>query len=358
MAQQQTQYPIITIITSNFKQGEFLERTMRSVLEQYGAFYLDYLIFDANSPDNSWEVVAKWQAEIAATPVVHRVGEVEFHDFLLEMPGCAGVSLRAFRESDKGQYDGINKGLKVMVGDYWGYLNGDDILEPGALQKVAVYFQKWPDVDMIYGQGLYINERDEFTGLYPSFDIERSRLIDNCFISQPSAFLRREIFAKLGGFNINIKNSADYEYWLRVQKAGFKIRFVRDVLSSTRIHSSTKTNVNRTSIRNEILGLTQHYAGYLPYRWKVEFSRETMLLARFFDLMGQVFYKLRTKTANLYARFYGRGLKGVAESEEKRIFGKPESAAIIVDQEDKIKTNINNDFASDQKVNETETSDL
>ena len=54
---------IITIVTPSFNQGRFIEETIRTVLYQKGNFYIDYIIMDGGSSDNSVEIIKKYVEE-------------------------------------------------------------------------------------------------------------------------------------------------------------------------------------------------------------------------------------------------------------------------------------------------------
>lgn len=290
----------VSLITTSFNAVSYIKQTIDSVISQPGDFKIEYILQDALSTDGTWEIIQQFAQEYK-------------HD--------KRISVIIESAKDGGMYAGINKGLSKMTGSIWGYLNADDILMPGALRNVVEYFETHEATEMIYGQGLYINEQGKFFGLYPSFDLNEVPLVDNCYISQPSVFLRKNIYQKLGGFNSLIKNSGDYEYWLRVQSLNHKIDFIPDVLSATRIHQNTKTNSNRAKIQLETMAIASHYnKQVVPLRWKKEFGRENSNLTRFFDLMGQVMFKIRDGISNLTARFFLVGKSRDINELRKRLF--------------------------------------
>lgn len=315
---------IISVVTSAFKADKFIEETIESVLSQQGNFYLDYVIFDGNSPDDTLKIVESYARLLHGNcQIVEYQGQKFYRGQIpnTEFNRCLGISFRYVSEPDRGQYDGINKGIELAFGDIFGYLNSDDIYEPGCLQAVVQYFEQYQQTDVIYGNGLYIDEDSNIFGIYKSYRIDELPLSDNCYISQPSGFTRMKAVREVGGFNIAIRNSADYEFWLRLQSKGKKFMHVRDVLSSTRIHLHTKTSLNRAQIQLEVFAITKHYAGTVPFRWKQEFALESTLISRGLDFGAQVWQKLRRAHARLYARFYGRNLLKQVDREERRIFG-------------------------------------
>ena len=105
------QLPKITIIIPSFSQGEYIEKTITSLLDQnYPA--LELLIFDGGSTDNTINVIKKYEDRISYW-----------------------VS-----EPDKGQSDAINKGLRMATGEVCNWLCSDDYLEPGSLEAIGTAF--------------------------------------------------------------------------------------------------------------------------------------------------------------------------------------------------------------------------
>jgi len=306
-------YPIISIITPSFNQGKFfsqtkyISKTIESVLTQKGDFYIDYIIQDGGSTDELIEIIKRYEAEIkggSKDTITHKGIDFLVLDQASRFSGCRGISFRWASEKDKGQYDGVNKGLEKMVGDYFGYLNSDDIYEPGALNFVISAFQENPDADVVYGNAYYIDSQGKITGLYPTKDTNDMPLTTNCYLSQPSVLVRTECYKELGGFNSVFNNSGDYEYWLRLWTNNKKFKYIRPVLSSTRIYPETKTISNRKKIHIETMAILRHYKAEIYWPEMTEFLGGYFLFGRYTSLVIKFMKWSRDWKLKLLAQIY------------------------------------------------------
>lgn len=202
-----------SIVTISFNQVEFLERTILSVLDQ-DYHDIQYIIVDPGSTDGSRELIEKYKS---------RISKIVF-------------------EPDKGPSDGLNKGFAYAEGDYYGYLNSDDILFPGALSQAASFFKKKPSVDVISGHAYVINEHDEI--LRKSFSQKMNLThyaYGACVMNQPSTFFRSEIFSKAGGFNAENKSNWDGELFVDMALQGAKFELIDKFWSGYRLHDVSIT---------------------------------------------------------------------------------------------------------------------
>src|SRR5262249_15618714 len=133
-------------------------------------------------------------------------------------------------ERDRGQTDAINKGLRRAQGEILAYLNSDDVLLPGAIAAVVAHFQRNPDSDLVYGNAYHIDENDGVLGEYPTAPYDFDRLLQDCCICQPAAFWRRRLIDRVGLFDEELHYAMDYEYWMRIDRAGGTLKHVPEFL--------------------------------------------------------------------------------------------------------------------------------
>lgn len=233
--------PRLSIITASFNQAAFIERTLRSVLDQ-GVDGLEYVVCDGGSTDGSVDIVRRYDSR-----------------------------LRWVSERDGGQADAINKGFSMTAGEVVGWLNSDDTYYPGALEYVLSYFDEHPDVDVVYGDANHIDEHDRVLEPYYTEDWDYERLKDVCFVCQPSVFLRRRVLEKFGVLDRSLRYCMDYDYWLRIGATTPFVRVPR-LLAGSRLHDETKTLGSRVPVHIEINDMLKRRIGYVPTRWLYNYA--------------------------------------------------------------------------------------
>jgi glycosyltransferase involved in cell wall biosynthesis len=191
--------PRLTIVTPSFNQGEFLEETIKSVLDQEYE-NLEYIVIDGGSTDKSVSIIKKYSNRLA-----HWVSE-----------------------PDEGQYHAINKGFARATGEIMAWLNSDDKYLPWTLSVVADIFSSFPEVEWLttvhpvrwnsQGQAVAV----DFTGALSrhsflqgnNFPVEGS--IGRRWIQQESTFWRRSLWERAGGrLDQSLAMAADFELWAR-----------------------------------------------------------------------------------------------------------------------------------------------
>jgi glycosyltransferase involved in cell wall biosynthesis len=215
----------VTIITPSYNQGQFIEDTILSVLNQTYK-NIQYIIVDGASTDCTMDIVERYRDRI---------------DLFIH-------------ENDKGQADAINKGFKLAAGEIVGWLNSDDVLQLDAVQKVVdLYRAKNGDAAVIMPAKVeWIDENNTHICTKSIYGRSAAGIINHDFnIIQPGSFYKLNNLKKIGFCNVNLNYCMDLDLILRLLKIG-NIYFIEEALSKFRIHTTTKTTTGKNDFLKEI----------------------------------------------------------------------------------------------------------
>lgn len=210
--------PRISIVTLAFNMEPFIRQTVESVLGQ-GYPDLEYIVVEPGSRDGTRALLEPWRDRFA----------------------------RFLTEPDRGPADGLNNGFREATGEVFGYLNGDDLFLPGALQRVGAFFRDHPGVDVVTGHGLLID--GDGVPLRRLYSYPFSPLRDAYgvgFVVQQSTFFRADAFRATGGFNIANRTCWDGELLLELGLRGCRIAVCDEFWSQFRIYAQSISGSGRT----------------------------------------------------------------------------------------------------------------
>lgn len=187
--------PLVSIVTCVYNAGDTLQRTMDSVRQQTYP-NIEYVVVDGASTDASPDVIAR---------------NMDLVDVLLSEP-------------DEGLYDAFNRGVAVSTGDYVAVLNADDAIAPDHIERsMAALIES--GADFSYGD---VEMEEEG----PSGPVVRFRPADRDYartleygtteMHHPTMVAHRRIFERIGLFRTSLKITADFDWYIRLNKAGFK----------------------------------------------------------------------------------------------------------------------------------------
>lgn len=226
-------YPVFSIVTPSYNQGGFIEETINSVLSQEGDFYIDYVIVDGASTDNSVDIIRKYE------------GLLKDNRYFIR---CKGITFRWVSETDHGQYHAINKGFSMTKGEIMAWLNSDDKYTPWAFKTVAEVCARFPKVEWVTGMHASWNAKGMMVGVAADIFFTKRLILNGfyplekrCFIQQESTFWKRSIWEKTGGkIDENMRLAGDFKLWAAFLKYT-KLYKVHAVLGGFRSHSGQKT---------------------------------------------------------------------------------------------------------------------
>ncbi len=145
-------------------------------------------------------------------------------------------------EPDLGQSDALNKGFAKARGKWLFWLNADDVLLPGALEKVVRCFETRAHGNWIAGNTKYIDGNGIVT------DVRRDarwypwlKRYYTTWTGGPSAFFHYDLWRRLGGFDVGLRFMMDIDLWTRWARAGERFIGLHDYLWGFRIHAGSRT---------------------------------------------------------------------------------------------------------------------
>lgn len=179
----------ISIITTTYNSAKTIEETILSVLSQdYQNF--EHIIVDGASKDNTMEIVKKYEDKYQG-------------------------KLKYISEPDKGIYDAMNKGIKMATGDVIGLLNSDDkYANSKILSKISNTIET-TNCDGIHGNLLYMDyetmSKPQRKWITKSTSVKAGNIV-----AHPTLYLRKEVYNKMGLYNLKYKVVSDYDFMVRL----------------------------------------------------------------------------------------------------------------------------------------------
>jgi glycosyltransferase involved in cell wall biosynthesis len=205
--------PAVSIVTPSFNQACFLESTIRSVLDQHYP-HLEYIVQDGGSSDGSTDILERYRSRLTHAESI----------------------------PDRGQAHAINLGFHHATGDILAYLNSDDLLLPGSINYVAAYFHAHPDVDVVYGHRVIVDDEAREIGRWVLPRHSDRMLVWGDYVPQETLFWRRRIWERVGGsMDESFQFALDWDLLLRFREAKATIVRLPRFLGAFRYHSQQKT---------------------------------------------------------------------------------------------------------------------
>ena len=201
-----------SVITPSFRNSNWLKLCVASVADQ--GVDLEHIVHDAGSNDGTL-------------------------DWLPHDP-----RVQAFVEKDNGMYDAVNRGLKKARGEILSYLNCDEQYLPGALKAVGEYFQKNPDIEVVFADVIIIDPQGNFLchrkSLLPLK--AHSMVSNNLSILTCATFFRRSLIEKRGlFFNSQLRDLGDADWVIRCVEQNVPMGLMK---TFTSVFTDTGENMN------------------------------------------------------------------------------------------------------------------
>jgi glycosyltransferase involved in cell wall biosynthesis len=221
-------YPTISVVTPSLNQGAYLSDCLASVQGATALGGVQHVVIDGGSTDQTCQILKSQTAAVWIS------------------------------EPDTGQSQAINKGLRLATGEILSYLCADDLLEPEVLDRVRTIFQSSHDVDVVYGDGFFLEGDSGWKRRKNAGPFSVSRLSRGNFLLQPAVFWRRSVTETFGGFREDLHFCMDHEFWLRIAPRT-KWVYLPEPLAVCRLHCTAKTSAQLPRAWREAARMQQEY---------------------------------------------------------------------------------------------------
>lgn len=215
-----------SVITVTYQNDIGLQKTLSSLSKLEKNIY-EHIIIDGGSKDKTLEVIRENSALID----------------------------RWVSEPDQGIYDAMNKGLRLVNNEnnIVSFLNAGDLALNNYFEDPKKCFLENQNINYCYGGVILAGKKKESIYLPKIFD-KKSEYLQRMVFPHPALFVKKNIFLKIGDFNLNKKITADHEWCVRLIKSGVKgKRFdspaVKFKLGGASLKLSAQFEVFRTALQ-------------------------------------------------------------------------------------------------------------
>lgn len=231
--------PRVSIVTPAYNQGMFLAETIESVL---GQDYpnIEYIVIDDGSTDDTAEVISRY----------------------------AGRLISRSREN-RGQAATLNEGWAMAKGEIIGYLSSDDLLERTAVSELVAALNEHPSAVVVYCDFELVDAKTRHMRYVKTEDFDRKRLVVDLVCQPgPGALFRKSVFEKVGGWNPELRQVPDFEFWTRVSAHGEFVRIPRS-LAKCRVHEESASFRKLPAERcDEVISVVQSSGYRIPSEFR------------------------------------------------------------------------------------------
>jgi glycosyltransferase involved in cell wall biosynthesis len=208
----------------SYNYEHFIGTALRSVLGQ--TLCSELLVQDAGSVDGTLEVLRTVDDE----------------------------RLSVVSEPDDGQSDALNRAYGRATGDVVSWLNSDEMYLPGAFDVAARVLSRLPDVHVLFGDVVFMNEAGEFMRLVGRIPPSRTILEwQDCYISTCSTFFRRTTRPEIR-LDPSLRMVMDWDLFIRWMRSGVRFAYVPIPLGAYRVHSGQVTHREQNGIWSRRVG--------------------------------------------------------------------------------------------------------
>ena len=240
--------PRVSVIIPTFNCAAYLGHAIDSVLNQS---YRDYeiIVVDDGSTDE--------------TPA---------------LASTYGKRIKYLHQSNCGVSVARNRALKDASGEFFAYLDADDIWCPQKLEQQIQFLDAHTTCGLLHSDVSVINEYDQV--IHERFNRETARpvpqnqckqdILRRCHIQTPTVIERRKCVDKIGGFNERLPVAQDYMHWIMIALEGWEFGYIDQPLAKYRWRAGSLMSSKRRILEDH----ARMFGSLLPdqYRWRADFT--------------------------------------------------------------------------------------
>lgn len=248
----------ISIITATYNSAENIGLCLRSIISQ-SYTNIEHIIIDGNSNDNTLEKIKNYPYK----------------------------PFKIISEKDDGIYEALNKGIKYATGDIVGFLHSDDFFANSkVIENIAQTFKNNNFIDAVYGDLEYISQKNMTKTIrkWKSSPFKLKLLKKGWMPPHPTLYIKRNVFNSCGGFDTNLKISADYMFILKMfSQPNFNSKYIPQVFIKMRTGGISNKSLIKIILKSkeDWIALRKNHFGFLN-SFKVLIFKNISKFAQFF----------------------------------------------------------------------------
>jgi len=227
--------PKVSVVVPTYNASLYIVEALESILSQTFKDF-EIIVVDDGSTDNTREILKKYNGKI-----------------------------NCYFQKNQGAVRARNSAFELSRGEFIAFLDQDDIWLADNLRKKVLFLDKNPNVPVVTSNFMFFGDvcqkssfverkifldkkiGDEFI-IFDTLGL----LLEQCFMFCPTTVVRREVFRKYGGFQIEV--SDDYDLFLRISQSS-DFGCINNVLVKKRVHNSAATKNYSKNFSSRILAL-------------------------------------------------------------------------------------------------------
>ena len=232
--------PLVSIIIPTHNRLPLLPQAIESVLAQ-DMRDLELIVVDDGSTDGTGDVLARYQEE---------------------------ARVRSVRQDNGGRSRARNHGARLATGEWLGFLDSDDRYLPKALSRHLAVIGQQPETGLTLGGHTNCDAAGQTLGERRPWEegsLTLTHWLFNCLGMPGTLLVRRDWFEKLGGFDPACEIAEDWDFFLRLARAGCPMQWVRQPVCVYRLHAGNSVAAPAAHHRGSLHTLDKFFrAGALP----------------------------------------------------------------------------------------------